>query len=69
MLVERQATGRVEAGAGFIEQQQTRFMQQGTGDFHSPAMAAIEFAHPFAAALAQALASQFRIDSQARLAA
>ncbi|MNI17317.1 hypothetical protein D3C73_706850 [compost metagenome] len=66
--VERQATRRVEADTGFIEQQQARLMQQGAGNFHPATMAAIEFAHPFAAALGQGLAGQFGVDPKVGLA-
>ena len=66
MLIERQAAGRVEAGAGFVEQQQARLVQQGAGDFHPPAVAAIEVADLVVAALAQLLAGQFGVDALAR---
>lgn len=43
-------------------------MQQGAGNFHPPAMPAIEFAYPFAPAFGQGLAGQFRLDPQGALA-
>ncbi|MNI49848.1 hypothetical protein D3C73_1044830 [compost metagenome] len=68
VLVERQAAGRVEADAGFIQQQQARLVQQCPGDFHPTAMAAIELAYPFATPLGQRLARQFGIHADRALA-
>ena len=68
VLIERQPTGRVEANAGLVEQQQARFMQQGAGDFHSATVAAVEFANPLATAFGQGLTGQFGVDPQAGLA-
>ncbi|OWK40119.1 hypothetical protein PSOLE_37770 [Pseudomonas oleovorans subsp. oleovorans] len=45
MSAQRQAAGRVEPGAGFVEQQQARLVEQGAGNLHAAAVAAVERAH------------------------
>ncbi|MNU90805.1 hypothetical protein D3C71_806820 [compost metagenome] len=42
-------------------------MQQGAGNFHPATMAAIEFAHPFAATVGQGLTGQFGVDPKVGL--
>ena len=59
VLVQRQAAGRVEADAGFIQQQQARLMQQRPGDFHPAPVSAVELADFFAAPFREDLACQF----------
>lgn len=63
-----EAAGRIEADAGFVEQQQARFMEQGAGDFHPASMTAVEVAHPLVAPLGQVLAGQFGVDANGALA-
>ncbi|MNZ81249.1 hypothetical protein D3C78_999090 [compost metagenome] len=63
MLVERLAAGRVEAGAGLVEQQELRLVQQRAGDLHPAAVAAVERAHRLAAAFGELLAPQFQLDA------
>ncbi|MOA25421.1 hypothetical protein D3C78_1461450 [compost metagenome] len=65
---EGEAAGRIEADAGFVEQQQARFVEQGAGDLDPAAMATVEVAHPFMAPLGQVLAGQFGVDAGAALA-
>ena len=68
VLVECQATRRVEADTGFIEQQQARLMQQGAGNFHPAPMADVQLAYTIAPAFAKALAGQFGFHPQVALA-
>ena len=69
MLDQKPPRRHVQADGGFVQQQQTRAVQQGAGDFHPAAVAAIEQAHPLAPALAQRHALQFGVDARAPLAA
>lgn len=41
-----EAAGRIEADAGFVEQQQVRFVEQGAGDLNPASMATVEVAYP-----------------------
>ena len=61
MFVERSATCHIQADGGFIKQQQSGLMKQGTGYFHTSAVAAIELAHGFVGALQQFKSSQLPI--------
>lgn len=67
VLVKRQAAGRIEADAGFVQQQQARFMQQRAGNFHPPPMADVQLTHTIAPAFTKALAGQFGFDPQVAL--